>query len=398
MRISTSQVYSSGVEAIQRQQAEVNRVQMQLASGKRVLSPADDPSAAVQSMQFRGAIAQLDQYDRNGSLAEARLRHEETALAQTMDSLQRVRELAVQGNNATQTSATRAAIAVEVRQQLQQIYDIANTRDANGEYIFAGFASLDRPFTATPDGAIYNGSSQVREIALSDDRRVALGDAGDAVFMGIPEGNGRFVVTESAANTGNVSVQETTVSAPGAWDGQPRTLLFTAPDAWEARDADNNVVASGSYANGGTLVVEGLAVRLSGTPAPGDTLELRPSAGQDLFALVAGLADALEQPVTGPADQARQTGAISRALGDLDQAGARISEVRSTVGGRLNAIESQAAQRDTESFEMIRTLSEIEDLDYAEAISRFNLRMVGLQAAQQSYTMFARMSLFDFMR
>jgi flagellar hook-associated protein 3 FlgL len=398
MRISTSQIYNGGMDSIQRQQGEMNRIQMQLASGKRILSPSDDPGGAVQTLQFRDAIARLDQYDRNGNMAQARLRQEEVVLDQVMNGMQRVRELAIQGNNATQTPATRAALAVEIRQQLDQLYDLANTRDANGEYIFAGFASLDRPFTAGPLGAEYNGGAQAREIAISDERRIALGDPGDAVFMNVLEGNGRFVVTEAAANTGTGAVQEASVSSAGAWDGEPRTVRFTAPDAWEVVDALDNVLASGSYAAGGTLAFEGLAVRLSGTPAAGDTFELRAATGQDIFGIYAGLADALEQPSTDPADRARQTGAIGRVLGDLDQAAARISDVRSTVGARLNAVDSQGAQREIEVLELNRTLSEIEDLDYAEAISRFNLRMVGLQAAQQSYSMFARLSLFDFLR
>jgi flagellar hook-associated protein 3 FlgL len=193
-------------------------------------------------------------------------------------------------------------------------------------------------------------------------------------------------------------VQETSVSAPGAWDGTERVLRFTAPDTWEVLDPASNVVATGSYASGGTITFEGLSVRLGGTPAAGDSFELRPSAGQDIFAIYSELADALEQPIAGPADTARQVGAMGRALSDLDQAAGRFSEVRSTVGARLSAIDSQGAQREVEFLELSRTLSEIEDLDYAEAISRFNLRMVGLQAAQQSYTMFARLSLFDFLR
>ena len=398
MRISTSQIYSAGMEAIQRQQAEMQRVQQQLASGKRILSPSDDPGGAVQSLQFRDAMARLEQYARNGSLAEARLSQEENVLGQAMDSLQRVRELAIQANNATQTPETRRAIAVEIRQQLEQMYQLANTRDANGEYIFAGFASLDRPFVPTPAGAQYNGGAQARQVAISDERRIALGDTGAAVFMGIPEGNGRFVVTEDAANTGTGAVQETTVATPGAWDGTARTLRFTAPGAWEVVDAANNVVAAGTHASGGTITFEGLSVRISGSPAAGDSFSVRASAGQDIFAIYSELADALEQPIGGPADSARQTGAIGRALADLDQAAARFSEVRSTVGARLNAVDSQAAQREIELLELNRTLSEVEDLDYAEAISRFNLRMVGLQAAQQSYSMFARLSLFDFLR
>lgn len=398
MRISTTQIYNSGIDSIQRQQAELNRVQQQLATGKRILSPSDDPGGAVQSLQFRDSMARLEQYARNGSMASARLAQGEAVLGQALDSLQRVRELAIQGNNATQTPETRRAIATEIRQQLAAMYDLANTRDANGEYIFAGFASLDRPFTEGPGGAVYNGGSDPRQVAISDGRRIDLGDPGDAVFMGIPEGNGTFVVTENAANTGTGSVRETTVSSPGAWDGTPRTIRFTAPDAWEAVDAGNNVVASGSFEEGGTINFDGLSVRLGGAPAAGDTFELRASAGQDIFAIYSNLADALEQPVAGAADAARQSGAIGRALGDLDQAAGRISDVRSSVGARQAAIEAQDQQREVEFLELSRTLSEIEDLDYAEAISKFNLRMAGLQAAQQSYTMFTRMSLFDFLR
>jgi len=414
MRVSTSQIYSSGLDSIQRQQAEVSRVQQQLASGKRILTPSDDPGGAVQALQFKESMARLEQYSRNGGMAELRLRQEEAVLGQVIDGMQRVRELAIQGNNATQTPETRRAIATEVRQQLDQLYNLANTRDANGEYMFAGIASLDRPFSPTAAGAVYNGSAQTRDIALSDIQRVRLGDSGADVFMGIVEGNGRFVATESAANTGSGVVQETSVPSPALWDGAPRTLRFTASDAWEVTavqldaagnpvlDAGGNpvevVTATGSYAPGETLVFEGLSMRLSGAPAAGDTFEVRPAENQDMFAIYSALADALEQPASNGADQALQAGAIGRVLADLDQAGSRISDVRSTVGARLNTIEAQGTQRETEMLEMNRTLSEIEDLDYAEAISRFNLRMVGLEAAQQSYTMLARLTLFDFMR
>ncbi|NHA13377.1 flagellar hook-associated protein FlgL [Thioalkalivibrio sp. XN279] len=398
MRISTSQIHNAGLDSIQRQQVEMSRAQTQLASGKRILSPADDPGGAVQSLQFREAIARLDQFARNGGMAEARLNHEEVVLAQVMDGMQRVRELAIQGNNATQTPETRRAIAGEVRQQLEALYELANTRDANGEYLFAGFDSLDRPFSMGAGGVSYSGSDQAREIAISEERRVRLGDAGDAVFMNIPEGNGRFVVTEAAANTGSGVVQETTVRTEGAWDGGTRTLRFTAPGTWEAVDADGSVAATGTHAPGETLVVDGLAIRLDGTPAAGDTFELRPAGGRDMFGIYADLATALESGATTPAERAQLNGAIGRTLADLDQAGEQVSSIRSTVGSRLNAIDGQAEMRGIETLALQETLSEIEDLDYAEAISRFNLRMVGLQAAQQSYSMLARFSLFDYMR
>jgi flagellar hook-associated protein 3 FlgL len=75
-----------------------------------------------------------------------------------------------------------------------------------------------------------------------------------------------------------------------------------------------------------------------------------------------------------------------------------VLELRTSVGARLNTIDSQGLVSEDQTLQLKAALSSIEDLDYAEAISRFNLQQVALQAAQQTYVQLGRLSLFDFIR
>ena len=138
MRVSSAQLFQQGITAILNQQSQVNHTQQQLATGQRVLTPSDDPVAAVQIMDINEDLKQLDQYQRNSDLAEGQLALEEDTLAQAGTVLQRVRDLVLQANNATQTPETRQGIAVEIKALSDQFLALANTRDANGEYLFGG--------------------------------------------------------------------------------------------------------------------------------------------------------------------------------------------------------------------------------------------------------------------
>jgi flagellar hook-associated protein 3 FlgL len=85
------------------------------------------------------------------------------------------------------------------------------------------------------------------------------------------------------------------------------------------------------------------------------------------------------------------------ALGDLDQALGRLLETRTSLGARMNTVETQSRINEDQLLQVRTALSEIQDLDYAEAISRFNLQQTALQAAQQTFVQVQRLSLFNFM-
>ncbi|MGH8186937.1 MAG: flagellar hook-associated protein FlgL, partial [Steroidobacteraceae bacterium] len=148
MRMSTAGMHHNAVTAMLTQQATLSKTQNQIASGKRVQTPADDPVAAVHIMELQRALQESGQFRKNADSASNRLVLEEQALADVGTLLQRVRELTVQASNGTVDQASRRLIATEVRERLQELTDIANRRDANGEHLFAGYATLTQPFVS----------------------------------------------------------------------------------------------------------------------------------------------------------------------------------------------------------------------------------------------------------
>lgn len=300
MRISTAQLFQQSVTAMLDKQRELSDTELQVASGKRILRPSDDPSAAVRILDLNEAQKRLAQYQRNADAATARLEQEETALNSIEDLLQRVRELAVQGASDTFSQNDRRAIAAEVREHVDNFLQLANSRDANGEYIFAGFQSNTEPMSHNGAGVFtYNGDTGQRMLAIGDSREVAIGDPG-SIFMGF-------------AATG-----------------------------------------------GGTTNV-----------------------GEVLYDLAANL---------------EAGNAYDDAITDIDTAFTQIFDIRAKIGARMNAIDDQKDANTAFDLATSQVRSTLEDLDYAEAISRFNQQLTALQASQQAFIKVQDLSLFNYLR
>ena len=191
MRIGTLQMFRQGINSILDQQAKLFETQNQLATGKRINSPSDDPTGAAQLVGLSESAKITAQYQDNILAARTRLELEETALGSVGETLQRVRELTIQALNDTNSAMDRAAIAAEVRQLADEVIGLANRKDGNGQFMFAGFQVLTTPFSEAPPGTFnYNGDQGQRQIQIGSARQIADGDSGQAVFMDIPDGGG----------------------------------------------------------------------------------------------------------------------------------------------------------------------------------------------------------------
>jgi len=207
MRISSSQLHASAINSILDQQSALSRVQLQIASGRKVLTPSDDPAGAARALNLLESESSTGQYGRNVDIAESRLQFEEVSLTSVTNLIQRVRELTVQGNNDSNDAVSRKLIASEIRQRFDELFTLANTRDANNEYIFSGFQSTSESFIKNSDGSVsYNGDEGQRFLQIGASRQVATGDSGADVFGLIGSGNGQFTTRSSALNTGNATV------------------------------------------------------------------------------------------------------------------------------------------------------------------------------------------------
>jgi flagellar hook-associated protein 3 FlgL len=193
MRIGTLQMFRQGVNSILDQQTKLFETQNQLSTGKRINSPSDDPTGAAQLVGLSESAKITAQYQDNILAALTRLELEDSALGAVGDALQRVRELTVAGLNDTNGPQERTAIAAEIRQLADEVMGLANRKDGNSQFMFAGFQVLTVPFSETAPGVFtYAGDTGQRQIQVGPARQIADGDSGQAVFMDIPDGSGGF--------------------------------------------------------------------------------------------------------------------------------------------------------------------------------------------------------------
>src|SRR5688572_18073193 len=149
MRVSTSMIYDLGTASMQKTQQELLRLQQQISTGRRMLTPSDDPVAAAAVLDVRQSQAVNDQFRINGGAAESQLGLEENALADITTLLQNVKTLAVFAGNPTLSNEDRDSLATEVEGNYLQMLAIANHDDGNGQFLFAGFQGATQPFAQT---------------------------------------------------------------------------------------------------------------------------------------------------------------------------------------------------------------------------------------------------------
>jgi len=500
------------------QQARLSKTQLQIATGKKILTPADDPAAAANVLSLQQSLNITTQYQKNSNYAGVRLNTEETSLVSITNLLDRVRELAIQGNNASLSNNDRASVALEVRQRIDELLALANMKDAGGNYLYAGYQETTQPFSIDSSGNyIYGGDNGQRYVQIGDSRQVAVGDSGMDTFVSIRNGNGVFATQENSANNGTGVIDPGSVTDPSAYDsdnyritfpietaaggtlafndsggndtlsyslsingttvyavdenGTPASSLtalaaeinddttstgvrayvtggilylanttptaspivvaesmaggsdgdadtvngyfgslltgtttpsasisYAANDAafYIVEDSSGNIEASGAYADGAQIAFNGIQTTISGTPRTSDSFTVNPSRNQDMFTTLTNLAVALETGTNGSIGSAGLNNAINRVLVDIDQSLERVNQVRAKVGARLSAIDAQKSLNDNYKLQIESALSDLQDLDYAEAISRLNQQQIALQAAQQSYVRIMGLSLFNF--
>ena len=399
-RISSQQFYDRAFLDIGRNQGEIARLQAGIGTGKRILKPSDDPSGAARARDLEEALARIEQYGKNAVLAEQRLSLQDSTLEGVQNLLVRVKELSLQANSGVQTPETRNAIATEVSERLSELLEIANTRDAAGDYLFSGFRSDVRPFERLGGAVVYNGDQGTRELQVSATRRITAGDHGARVFLRVPGGNGEFSVSAAPANTGTAVTAPGSVSDASAATDHDYSIRFTGPATFDVVDdtLGATVLAAQPYTPGEAITFDGITTSGSGQPAAGDRFDIAPAVAQSPFQTLQALVDVLAVNPADGAAQARVNQDMNHVIDSLDQAVDHVLEVRAVTGSRLNALETVSIEHEDLALELETSLSSIQDLDMTRAIGTLQQRIASLEAAQQSFVSLARLSLFDFLR
>ena len=406
LRIATSQIYQQSAKNMGERQVALVKIQQQMATGKRLLTNAEDPVGSARLLSLNEELGRYDQYQRNTDLANSRLNVEETSLEGANEVLQYARELVVQANNAPLNNSDRRDIAIQIRQLHGELVGLANTQDGNGEYLFAGFQSRTQPFVLNGNKqAVYQGDQGQRLIKAGPSFNVPVSDSGAEVFQSAMNGNGRFQVAATVGNAGNGTIDVGNVTDPvvfAATQTHSYTLTFTSATTFTVNDDTAGTAvppASWNYVDGQALTFNGMQTAITGAPASGDTFTIQPATRQDLFATLDKLATALETAADQPpASTAQFNQAMANGLAELDQGLDHLTGIRAKIGARMNALDDQQNTNGDFAVHLQQTISDIGDLDYAEAATRLSQETLVLQAAQQSFIKIQGLSLFNYMR
>ena len=398
MRISSNQQFQQGIDALLRQQAKLAETQEQLATGNRILTPSDDPAASTQLIKLSALSAANQQFDRNIVFAQNDVDLSESKLKSAGDIIQRVRELVVQANNATNSDQSRSAIATEIENNLYSMRDLANSQDATGDYLFSGFNATTKPFVKEGSGYVYKGDQGERFLQIADGIQIQVRDTGTEIFQKIRNGDGRLRVAIPDSNQGSalVNLESSVTSLVGTY-----SIEFfeeeNEPLHYRVLNEDGEAVVGATlYEPDQQVSFNDINVSVSGSPVAGDKIEIEPSEFQDVFTTLQLLVDKLKAPIAS-APPNSLSNHLTQSLQEMDLVLDKFLSVRSSLGSRLQELDTAKGQNADEDLRLQRSVGALKDLDYAEAVSRLNMQMTGLQAAQQAYVKVQGLSLFNFL-
>lgn len=305
MRISTAMQYSSGTRNLMSQQYELQRTQNQLSTGRRILTPSDDPIGALNVLQVQQAKDVNQQYLSNQSAALTALSALESTLGSLGDQLINIRVAATEAQGKAPGSQALGIVAEDLKQRLNSLVDLANTKDVHGNYVFAGYQSGVKPieFNSFSGQYEYQGDQGRISMQVAPSVRMTVAENGDDLFMRVSNGAGQVL-------------------------------------------------------------------------------------GKSIFQTVQ---DTIAQLESGTAfDNA----AYTANLAEIDTAINHLLNARTSAGSRLNTLDSLKINSEDMDYQHALRLSEIQDLDYVEAISRFSRYQTQLEASQITFKQVTQMSLF----
>lgn len=417
MRLSTTMMYSNGLKGILSQESDMNRLVEQLGSGRKFLTPADDPLAASLSINVAQMQSMNSTYQLNRNTAKTNLGQESNVLESITTALVDVRSRVVQAGNGTLTDSDRQSLSTALKNAREALLGLANSTDGNGQYLFSGYQGGVVPYAQDVNGNIvYSGATGERTVQVDQSRQMSSSDIGSDIFNRANPGSQAYVSTAADANTGTVEFSTVSVTPGSPNIGKNFKLQFesdpvTGNMGYRVITTDPNAnppvppvidpappAVPTVYTPDAAIDFGGVSVVIKGTPQNGDVIDVESvqSANVDIFNTLDSLIKTLDSPIAGdPVALAKLNNELATANKKLSTNYDNVQTVAASVGARLNELEALDATGTQKSLGYSKSLSDLEDLDYYSGASQLALRQVALQAASAAFMTIQGSSLFS---
>ncbi|MBF6617796.1 MAG: flagellar hook-associated protein FlgL [Candidimonas sp.] len=285
MRISSTLFFQTGLNSINAQQSDLMHLYQQVGSGRRMVTPADDPLSAAQAINIRQSQSLNVRFGENRGVLKQNLGTEENTLFSVTTLLQDIKTRLIEAGNGTMSDADRATLGNVLSNARTNLLGLANATDGSGQYLFSGARGDIPPFQDVGGSIQYQGDQFQRLIQADQTRRIAGSDVGTDVFNRAAPGTTGYISAADKNNNGTVVVSRPAITdAHGSGVGHTYSIEFTSETDYTVNvtDADNNTIYSYNrtdYAPGSTETLNlegGVQVAISGTPVAGDKFVVEP--------------------------------------------------------------------------------------------------------------------------
>ncbi|MDH4199489.1 MAG: flagellar hook-associated protein 3 [Spirochaetia bacterium] len=388
MRVTQSMIHNDLVLTLNRQKNSLEKVENEISTGVKIQKPSDDPVGAANQNILSSRLNEINQYERNAGDARDKINLIDGNLGQVTDIMQRVRELAVQAANGTNSKFELSEpIAREIEQHLLALVDIANGKDSTGKTLFGGSVIERNSFVAVysnnvTDGNLDNGRAlsgvvyqgdiltQKREIERGQQMDITV--PGNRVFWGT---NMTIASNTDASNyvaRGNESFAidgvKIDVAAGDTLNEIIRKINNSPVDVKASIGAQNDLVLTTKSPHQmwledveGSTVLQDLGVIDGNNPAPGNNISASALVtGMSMFDVIIQLRDDL---IRGDQNQIG-----GRDMEAIDMAMDNVLRYRSDVGARENRLETHEKKLASDKIYTQDLLAKNQDVDMVDSI------------------------------
>ena len=283
----------------------LNEEQNKLSTGKKFQTISDDPASGSKTLNIDNSLRTMARFDSSIKKAENYLTQEESLLGQYLDRLSQIKESVIRGaNSGVFTKNIRSKIGLSIKQSRDFIFNLANTKNTHGEYIFSGYKSNQPTFVRYPDGHYdFQGDQGKRLIRVGASTTIEANDSGYAVFGNISVATGTFDTEKGPNNTGVATISEGRIDDLALADtfNETYTLVVNTAgpplryDLYASHDPTTPVVGYNQieFVDNRTITVNGISFEIIGTPNVGDRFILKPINRRNIFDILSHHIDVL---------------------------------------------------------------------------------------------------------
>ncbi|XNO33108.1 flagellar hook-associated protein FlgL [Vibrio alginolyticus] len=393
-RISSFHNYQSVQNDLRRQENKVHHNQEQLASGKKLLKPSDDPLAAHYIQNISQQQEQLQQYLSSIVLVRNRLENHEVNIANAENFADESKRLTMEMINGAFSAEDRQAKKRELEEIANNFLNLVNSQDESGNYVFAGTKPKSQPFYRDKDGSVqYAGDDYQRKMKVSSMLEMPMNDPGSKLFMEIPNPFGDYQPNYDLQNGSELLLNKAT-NVDAKDDAAYRVTFVDMNNGKFGYQLERNgkEVDADEFSPEKGIEYKGLKVHVKGQITPGDSIEIEKRAE---FSIFDTFKDAMAWSDKSVSDTSA-TAKLHQMTEEFHAAFIHLNKARTDAGARLSTLDIQEQNHEDFNLSLAKAKSNFEDLDYSKAVIEFSENSRALQASQQAFGKTKDLTLFNY--